>query len=45
MKTKQFYQRHQIDLGLVQQAQFNPYYPVIQSGLNDQLSIGGAKIH
>ncbi|MFC2100722.1 aminotransferase class I/II-fold pyridoxal phosphate-dependent enzyme [Bacteroidota bacterium] len=43
MKSKEFYKRHLLDLGLVHQAKFNPYYPVIQSGLDDQLSIGGQR--
>ena len=41
MKTAAFYERFRLDLGLVQQASFNPYYPVIGSGLEEELEIGG----
>jgi len=41
MKTVDFYQRHELDLSLVQQASYNPYYPVVQSGLNEEVKIKG----
>ena len=43
MKLQDFYQRFELDIGLVQKAGFNPYYPVIQSGLNDQVIVEGEK--
>jgi len=41
MKTENFYQRFELDLSLVQQASFNPYYPVVQSGLDEEVKING----
>lgn len=42
MKTASFYQQFQLDLTLVKEASFNPYYPVINSGLNESLQIDGS---
>lgn len=41
MKTQNFYKDHSLDLSLVEEASFNPYYPVINSGLNETLDING----
>jgi glycine C-acetyltransferase len=43
MNPQAFYDRFRLDLGLVQQASFNPYYPVIRSGLDEELEIDGAR--
>ncbi len=43
MNPANFYERFQLDLGLVQQAEFNPYYPVIHSGLDESVEIDGAR--
>jgi len=41
MKLKEFYQRFELDNSLVQKAGFNPYYPILQSGLNDPVIVKG----
>lgn len=43
MKTQNFYQQYQLDLSLVEAAGFNPYYPVVSSGLDESLEIGGSR--
>ena len=41
MNPAYFYQRFTLDLTLVEKAAFNPYYPVITSGLEETVDIGG----
>ncbi len=36
-----FYKRFQLDLSLAEKAGFNPYYPLIQSGLDERIIIDG----
>jgi 7-keto-8-aminopelargonate synthetase-like enzyme len=43
MKFGDFYNRFKMDYSLVQKTRFNPYYPIIQSGLADYVIIGGNK--
>ncbi len=43
MKTNNFYDRFRLDMSLVEQASFNPYYPVVHSGLDETLEIGGSR--
>lgn len=41
MKPVNFYNRYRLDLTLVEQSAFNPYYPVIESGLEEEVRIDG----
>ncbi len=43
MKFEDFYNKFKMDYSLAQKAGFNPYYPIIQSGLADSVIIGGHK--
>lgn len=43
MKTQNFYRQFRLDLSLAEEAGFNPYYPVIGSGLDESLDIGGRR--
>lgn len=43
MKFKDFYKDFEINYDVVQRASFNPYYPVIQSGLDESVIIKGDK--
>ena len=43
MNLQQFYQRFNVDYELVRKAGFNPYYPVIESGLDDIIIVEGKK--
>jgi len=43
MKFEEFYKRFKLDHDVVQKTGFNPYYPVIQSGLDDYIIIEGNK--
>jgi glycine C-acetyltransferase len=41
MNQQRFYEAHRLDDGVARQAGFNPYYPLIESALDDPLVIGG----
>ena len=41
MKALEFYKRYLLDLSLVHQAEYNPYYPVVGSGLDEYIDIAG----
>ena len=43
MKYKDFYDRFKIDYEVVENAGFNPYYPILESGLDDPVIIDGKK--
>ena len=43
MSLQQFYQRFNVDYELVRKAGFNPYYPVIESGLDEIIIVEGKK--
>ena len=43
MKNKDFYDRFKIDYEVVENAGFNPYYPILESGLDDPVIIDGKK--
>jgi len=39
MRNNQFYRRYQLDDSVAKEAGFNPYYPLLSSGLNDTVTI------
>ncbi|NTV83775.1 MAG: pyridoxal phosphate-dependent aminotransferase family protein, partial [Bacteroidales bacterium] len=41
MSLQRFYQDHVLDDTVAREAGFNPYYPLIQSGLDDPIVIDG----
>jgi len=40
MKNNQFYRKCQLDDTVAREAGFNPYYPLLSSGLDDPITIG-----
>ncbi len=44
MKTQEFYKRFNLDYEVVEKAGFNPYYPILESGLDDPIDVGGRKL-
>lgn len=41
MSLHNFYNRFRLDLTLVEEAGFNPYYPILRSGLEEEVTIDG----
>ena len=43
MKKTDFYNRFQVDMGVVEQTGHNPYYHIVQSELSDEMIVDGEK--